>query len=202
MTSSAAPSSRAPAPLPADPRQGLGRGAPVRGGFSLIEVVVVFVLLGIIAAIAIPRLSRGSEGSIEAAVSRDLSVLQKAIDLYAAEHDGAFPNPNVIAEQLTRYTDAKGTVSTQKVGSFNYGPYVRKIPPVKVGPNKGNTAIATSPGSGVGWIYNPVEGTIAPNTTAPILATQPSNSVSLPAVQDPLEPITEPIEDTINDLSL
>ena len=170
------------------------RSAGHRGGFSLIEVVVVIVLLGIIAAIAIPRLSRGSEGSIEAAASRDLSVLQKAIDLYAAEHDGAFPHPNSIAAQLTQYTDGGGTVSTQKVGSFNYGPYVRKVPPLKAGPNRGNSGIATEPGTGVGWIYNPVEGTIAPNTQPPLNAANPPPAMSLPAViEDPAGPDVEPL---------
>ena len=181
---------------PIGTRGARARGSSVRhrGGFSLIEVVVVIVLLGIIAAIAIPRLSRGSEGSIEAAAARDLAVLQKAIDLYAAEHDGAFPHPNQIAAQLTQYTDAGGTVSTQKVGSFNYGPYVRKVPPLKAGPNRGNSGIATEPGSGVGWIYNPVEGTIAPNTQAPLVANPPPAAVSLPLViEDPGGPDIEPL---------
>jgi prepilin-type N-terminal cleavage/methylation domain-containing protein len=180
---------------PAPHRRAPGAGS---GGFSLIEIVVVIVLLAIIAGIAIPRLSRGSEGSVDAAISRDLSVLQKAIDLYAAEHDGAFPDPVRVTDQLTRYTDLGGTVSSEKVGTFEFGPYVRRVPVVKAGPNKGSAAIATQPAMGVGWIYNPVEGTITANTSAPP-PTQSTNPINLPVIDqdiltDPLDPLTTPLQ--------
>ena len=125
------------------------------------------VILAAIAALAIPRLSRGSQGSIEAALARDVQVLQKAIDLYAAEHNGAFPHGAMVVEQLTLYTDATGAMSKAKAPPYTYGPYVRKIPPVPTGPNKGNTHIATGGGLGVGWIYDPTEGTSTPNISPP-----------------------------------
>lgn len=132
-------------------------------GFSLLEVVMVVVILAVIAAVAIPRLSRGSQGSAEAAMARDVQVLQKAIDLYAADHEGAFPNDAMVADQLTLYTDAKGATSKSKTPPYNLGPYVRSVPAVPAGPNKGNRNISTAPGTGVGWIYDPAEGTITAN---------------------------------------
>ena len=146
-----------------------------RRGFSLIEVVIVVVILGIIAAIAIPRLSRGSQGSLDAAQARDIQVLQKAIDLYAAEHNGAFPNAAMIADQLTLYSDHNGATSKSRTSPYTFGPYLRKVPPVPTGPNKGNSNISTGPGIGVGWIYDPTEGTITPNETpAPGPASSPT----------------------------
>lgn len=142
-------------------------------GFSLIEVVMVVVILAVIAAVAIPRLSRGSQGSAEAAMVRDVQVLQKAIDLYAADHEGAFPNGAMIADQLTLYTDAKGAMSKSKTPPYNLGPYVRSVPAAPAGPNKGNSNISTSTGIGVGWIYDPAEGTITPNNQ-PAPTTMPS----------------------------
>jgi general secretion pathway protein G len=142
-------------------------------GFSLIEVVIVIVILGIIAAIAIPRLSRGSQGSAEAATVQNVALLQKAIDLYAAEHGGTFPDPTLIAEQLTLYTDVHGAVSTAKTGPHSFGPYVRKVPPLTTGPNKGSTGISTTAGSGVGWVYNHAEGAITPNTAGDNTASGP-----------------------------
>ena len=129
------------------------------------------VILATIAAIAIPRLSRGSQGSAETAVARDVQVMQKAIDLYAADHNGAFPDPAMIADQLTRYTDAAGASSTQKTARYTFGPYLRKVPAVGSGPNKGSSNISTAPGIGVGWIYDPAEGTISPNMTPPPTST-------------------------------
>ena len=121
---------------------------------------MVVVILGVIAAVAIPRLSRGSQGSAEAAMARDVQVLQKAIDLYSAEHNGAFPHPDMVADQLTLYTDTAGAMSKSKSPPYNYGPYLRKVPPIPSGPNKGSNVISTTPGFGVGWIYEPAEGTI------------------------------------------
>jgi len=48
-------------------------------GFTLIEVVMIIVILGIIAAVAIPRFSGISDASKEAATQQELSVLKKAI---------------------------------------------------------------------------------------------------------------------------
>ena len=132
-------------------------------GYSLIEVAIVLVIIGVIGAIAIPRLSRGSQGSADAATVQSAAVLQKALDLYAAEHAGAYPAPDQITDQLTLYTDIFGGVSKKKTIPFDFGPYLRKVPAIPTGPNKGKTAIATTAGSGVAWVYNPQDGTITPN---------------------------------------
>jgi type II secretory pathway pseudopilin PulG len=136
---------------------------------------MVIVILGVIAAIAIPRLSRGSQGSSDTACVRDVQVIQKAIDLYAAEHNGAFPNPAMIADQLTLYTDHTGATSKAKTPAHPFGPYLRTVPPLPTGPNKGASNISAAPGVGVGWIYDPAEGTITPNdANPPVNATAPS----------------------------
>jgi prepilin-type N-terminal cleavage/methylation domain-containing protein len=162
-----------PRALSAAHRGGAPRRRRPRRAFSLIEVVLVIVILGVIAAIAIPRLSRGSQGSADAACARDVQVLQKAIDLYAAEHNGAFPNAAMIADQLTLYSDHAGSTSQAKSPAYPFGPYLRKVPAVPTGPNKGATNISTAPGVGVGWIYDPTEGTITVND-----AGQPTTSPS------------------------
>ena len=150
--------SRSPAPFA--PR-GPSTSAAHDAGFSLIELVLVIVILALIAAIAIPKLSRGSQGSAEAATAKNLAVLQRAIDLYAAEHNGAYPDPDLIAEQLTQYSDARGAVSGTKGGGYAFGPYVRKVPPVPTGPNKGSTGIGAAAGHGIGWLYSPADGAIS-----------------------------------------
>ena len=57
--------------------------------FSLLEVVLVVAILGILAAIVIPRMSRGTAGSSEVALIADLRLLRGVIDHYALDHDGA-----------------------------------------------------------------------------------------------------------------
>ena len=91
-----------------------------RSGFSLIELVIVVVIIGIIAAIAIPRMSRGTAGAADSALGGNLSVLRNAIELFATEHGGKFPEQigtagtDTIDKQLTQYTDDKGEAKATK----------------------------------------------------------------------------------------
>ncbi len=139
-------------------------------GFSLIELVIVVVIIGIIAAIAIPRLSRGSAGAADSAVSGNLAVLRSAIDLYATEHGGTYPTVGTFDSQLTLYTDSSGSFSATKSATMMYGPYLRKVPPLPVGPT-GYKNVATvvdgssgTPGTAAGgWFYNATTGDIKAN---------------------------------------
>lgn len=134
-------------------------------GFSLLELVVAVVIIGIIAAIAIPRLSRGSAGAADAALAGNLAVLRNAVDLYSAEHGGAFPAVGDIDTALLQYSDALGNISATKDTTHIYGPYIRRIPPLPVGARKGQIGIAAVDGNTVGWIYDASTGAIKSNTT-------------------------------------
>lgn len=134
-----------------------------RRAFSLIELVIVVVILGIIGAIALPRMSRGAEGAKDAALVADLTLLRQAIDLYQTEHEGSFPGATTIGDQLTMYTDISGNTSATKTGAYIYGPYLRVIPALKVGTNRGDAGIAAADGAGVGWIYTAASGSIKAN---------------------------------------
>jgi general secretion pathway protein G len=139
--------------------------------FSLIELVIVIVIIGILAAIAIPRLSRGAAGASESALSSNLAILRNAIDLYAAEHDGKFPTLTNYKDQLTRYSDVGGTqFADTKTDPCKYGPYLRKIPPLPLGPaqNRDSDVFVDgstgTPGAAAGgWFYNANNGAIRAN---------------------------------------
>lgn len=134
-----------------------------RRGFSLIELVIVVLILGIIAAIAVPRMSRGAKGAQESSVAADLAILRNAIDLYHTEH-GEFPADTTIVNQLTQYTDAAGAVSATTSATHIYGPYLRAVPALQVGAEKGNKTIGGSVAVGTAWVYDEDNGTIVANT--------------------------------------
>lgn len=141
-------------------------GSADKRGFSLLEVVIVVAIIAILAAIGIPRMSRGSRGANDSAIGGDLAVLRNAIDLYSAEHGGAFPTSANVVAQLTKYTDVAGATSDTKTTTHIYGPYIRSIPPLPVGPDsrKGSSGIGTGDANGVGWIYTEASGKITANT--------------------------------------
>lgn len=133
--------------------------------FSLLEVVIVVAIIAILAAIGIPRMSRGSKGANDAAVSGNLAVLRNGIDLFSAEHGGAFPTAVAIENQLLQYTDVSGATNASKTATHIYGPYLRTVPPLTVGARKGQNGIAAADANDVGWIYTEASGDIRANTT-------------------------------------
>ena len=159
---------------------------PKERGFSLVELVIVIVIIGIIAAIAIPRVSRGSRGAGESALTSNLSILRNAVELYASEHEGAYPGSTAdgtgnaadtagaFVNQMLKYSGATGEVADTRDAAHPFGPYLRKqMPPLPLGAKKGNSDVAidiiNSPPvvvatAGVGWVYNPHTGDIIVNT--------------------------------------
>lgn len=137
------------------------------GAFSLVELVIVIVILGVIGAIAIPRMSRGAGAAGESTLRQDLSTLRRSVELYRAEHEGLIPTDDVtITGQLTMYTDIDGNTNATKTAVFKYGPYLRAIPPLPVGKNKGSRAFRDGGGFGdgsEGWFYNKNTGEIRAN---------------------------------------
>jgi len=139
------------------------RGILKPNGFSLIELVIVIVIMGIISAIAIPRLSRGARTAGGSALKSNLATMRNAIEMYAAEHDGKYPGSK-IKDQLTKYSNLTGsTTNATKTVTEVYGPYLKEIPPMPVGSKKNATAVyvttnaADVPPQGVatdGWWYN------------------------------------------------
>jgi prepilin-type N-terminal cleavage/methylation domain-containing protein len=145
-------------------RRCAARGARSAGtrAFSLVELTIVVLIISILAAIAVRRLSRHSEQAATNAVAQDTSALQTAVEAYRAEH-GAYPAADKIVDQLTKYTDVFGNVSATRATPYIYGPYLRNIPPLPVGSARGSQNIAAAAGVDVGWVYDPTTGAITAN---------------------------------------
>ena len=153
-----------------------------RRGVNLVELLLVVLILGIIASIAIPRASRGARVTADSELVNCLAILRTAIEEYAADHEGRFPgtkpdrtagDSELFAAQLTKYTSITGEVSETRTDRHRFGPYVhRGIPAVPFGSHRGSEHVAididnlmptADPSKPVGWIYNPLTGDIIAN---------------------------------------
>ena len=142
---------------------------------SLAELVIAIIILGVLAAMAIPNLSAGATHGPEDQLRSELVRLRTAIDLYYADH-GAYPgqqgaetpaagagSPVALIRQLTQYSDAGGQTSPTPSEVFCYGPYLRDgIPRCPVAPATQAAGVhlidgTTQPArcdAAAGWIYN------------------------------------------------
>jgi general secretion pathway protein G len=148
------------------------RAARRRAGFSMIELVIVVVIIGIIAAIAIPRMSRGAAAAADSAVAQNLAILRNAMELYSTEHGNTYPAAADVESALTMYTKADGSdanAAKDEATGRVYGPYLRKVPALSIGADgrKNKNGIAAADAVGVGWIYNSADASLfKPNVTA------------------------------------
>ncbi|MEM6314628.1 MAG: prepilin-type N-terminal cleavage/methylation domain-containing protein [Planctomycetota bacterium] len=101
-----------------------------RSGFTLIEILIVVIILGILAAIVIPQFSSASEDARSSSLGSQLQALRSQVALYRLEHNDDYPTSNGKLtgtwdwDLLTGKTDKDGTKNT----SGNYGPYLQSVP--------------------------------------------------------------------------
>lgn len=62
-----------------------------RGGFTLIEVLLVLAILGVIAAMVVPQLLGRQQQANKDAAKLSITGLEQTLELYAVDHNGEFP---------------------------------------------------------------------------------------------------------------
>ncbi len=127
-------------------------------GFTLVELVVVVMILGVLAAVAAPKFLNTSARATDNGIRQTLAVVRNAIELYAAENAGSLPAT----------TDA-----TQAGFLADLDPYLRgTFPRCPVGAKNANIKISTDAAGPVadaspseGWQYNNQTGDFIVNST-------------------------------------
>lgn len=68
----------------------------VRNAFTLVEILIVVVILGILAAIVVPQFTSASEEAQAGNVATQLQTIRSQIELYRVKNNGAYP-PSLVA---------------------------------------------------------------------------------------------------------
>jgi prepilin-type N-terminal cleavage/methylation domain-containing protein len=138
-----------------------------RRGFNLTELVIACTIIGVLAAIVVPRVGYSTRTGGDTALTAHLAIFRTALDNYASDHNGAFPTAANFVNAMTQYSDAAGNISATRTATAIYGPYLSAIPALPIGRKKGGDLVSGSyQNSGkYGWIYSEATGTILPNTS-------------------------------------
>jgi general secretion pathway protein G len=103
-----------------------------RCAFSLLEIVIVIVILGIISAIAIPRMSIAAARARVMSLKGDLASMNRAVELYTAEHEGLHPAQDEfgVIDLDSSALRARLLDRTNSVGASGsmFGPYLLEMP--------------------------------------------------------------------------
>ena len=131
-----------------------------KSGFTLVEILIVVVILGILAAIVIPQFTEASTEAKTSSLCTDLQTIRSQIELYKIQHNDAKPDMEVAVaggdNDLTQPTDIDGTVVA--VGTLNsYGPYIQKVPTNQfndLDTIRVEAGVSTAGADSAGWVFN------------------------------------------------
>src|SRR3954452_14514347 len=90
-----------------------------RGGFTLVEILIVVIILGILAAIVIPQFSNASTDARKASLLSQLQTFRSQIQLYKLQHNDILPD--LVANQWTQImnkTNISRVVDTTATGIY------------------------------------------------------------------------------------
>jgi len=141
-------------------------------GFTLVEILIVVVILGILAAIVVPQFTDASADAKLSSLRTDLQTMRSQIQLYRVQHAGATAGDLPLSTSSIVF-DACLTAGTTLEGAAGstYGPYLQLIPTNPFTTTNANSVQCGTgtPGSGdYGWYFNTTTGNFFADTDAHI----------------------------------
>ena len=120
-----------------------------RKAFTLVEILIVVVILGILAAIVVPQFTSATQDAQTGNIRAQLKSLQNQVELFKARSTDA-QYPDLVADGWD------GMIDPNSDGSFVDG-YIKSAPK---NPFNSSTAIAAAAAAGNGWHYDQTTGVL------------------------------------------
>lgn len=150
--------------------------------FTLVEILIVVVILGILSAVVIPSIAHNTISAKDSALAVDLQLLRRVVLVYKSQHleigpgypngdSSLAPTEQDFIDQTTMSSNTNGQTAAIGTPGFNRGPYLMKIP---FNPfNNLNTveilgdaqAFPANADDSHGWIYKPATSEIRADNT-------------------------------------
>jgi len=136
-----------------------------KSGFTLVEILIVVVILGILAAIVIPQFTSASSEAKLSALRSDLQTVRSQIELYKIQHTDALPGTVsgvTFVQAMTSKTNVSGSLTDADPAKVKYGKYMERMPKNPYNDSDAVLEAPTTPAAAnndYGWFYNTAEGT-------------------------------------------
>lgn len=148
-------------------------------GFTLVEILIVVIILGILAAIIVPQFSTASEKARASMLADDLRSWRSQLEVFKAQHrdvpagypdcdPAQAPDEGTLVSHMTLASDSDGQTAAVGTPGFRWGPYMSRIPQNPV--NGKDTVEVLADGAAVpvgdgshGFIYQPATMTLKPD---------------------------------------
>jgi general secretion pathway protein G len=137
-----------------------------RKGFTLIEILIVVIILGILAAIVIPQFTNASKEAKQSSLVTMVQSLRSQIALFKLQHNDYLPGVAVVStaggtadsdifwNQMTLFSSVTGATNATKDTTYAFGPYMQSIPknPLCPDTNASSTVVGTINGAASGTV--------------------------------------------------